>query len=137
MMIHITQDWTARYTLDASTEFLCGRSVDSLSAGLANPKSSGKPSSEVFQNHASSKFVNAFSRGLTDAAMRVGRGPDWPLFEFFKDIVLPSRKIIDDFVTPLMEHALKNAEKGLKVNDGDEPQTLLDYLVTQTQGTNI
>ena len=132
--MRILQDWTARYTLDAATEFLCGKSVNSLSAGLAYPKSSGKPDSGVFENHASSKFVNAFSRALADVAIRVGRGPDRPLFEFFKDIIVPSREAIDDFVFPLMERALKNAEKSSKLDDDDEPQTLLDYLVTQTQG---
>ena len=132
------QDWANRFTLDAATEFLCGHSVDSLSAGLAYPQASGKPNSENFRGHPSNTFVEAFVEGLRLASHRTAFGSEWRLIEFAKDKVRPLRDIIDEFASPVMDRVIGEWEakaKGPeKEKTGDEPTTLLEYLVSQTQG---
>jgi len=85
-------------------------------------------------------FVTAFAEGLTLAALRTGRGAEWPLSEFMKDKISPYRKIMDDFTEPLMEEALAERERELAGNNSSkEPQdqTLLAHLVRQTQDPQI
>jgi len=66
--------------------------------------------------------------------MRLGKGNAWPLFEFWKDTVLPYRKIVGDFVGPLMDNALKKVEEDAKNGVEGEEEALFDYMVKQTQG---
>lgn len=132
------KDWINRFTLDVATEFLCGSSVDSLSAGLSYPKASGKQNSSDFLEHPSNTFVEAFVEGLRLASHRTAFGDEWRLVEFTRDKVQPLRNIIDEFARPVMDRVVSEWEaktKGLeKEEDAEEPNTLLEYLVSQTQG---
>ncbi|KAF8905811.1 cytochrome P450 [Gymnopilus junonius] len=130
------QDLTARFTLDSSTAFLFGSSVDSLAAGIPYPQWDAKKNPPSFYNHPSNKFVSAFSEGLALAAFRLGRGGEWPLFEFLKDKIIPFRKIIDDFTEPLLREALAKREIESAVDKSHtdaEEDTLLAHLIKQTQ----
>ncbi|PPR07846.1 hypothetical protein CVT24_002991 [Panaeolus cyanescens] len=139
------QDLVGRFTLDAATAFLCGRSVNSLSAGLPYPPHSTSKNTPLFYNHPSTSFLRAFNEGLNFTALRLGAGDDWPLYEFWKDEVAECRKEIDGFVEPLIKEALERREKKLrsgssdKFGDGEENEerTLVEHLVNHTQDPKI
>jgi len=65
-------------------------------------------------------------------------GTEWRLLEFTKDKVTPLRNIIDDFARPVMDRVIGEwaaQKKGLeKEKNAEEPRTLLEHLVNQTQG---
>ncbi|KAF7358094.1 Glycosyltransferase family 39 protein [Mycena venus] len=54
------QDVVSRFTLDSATEFLFGKSADSLSAGLAYPEAASQKNAPSLSSHPSNIFVNAF-----------------------------------------------------------------------------
>uniref|UniRef100_A0A8H8CE67 Cytochrome P450 n=1 Tax=Psilocybe cubensis TaxID=181762 RepID=A0A8H8CE67_PSICU len=100
------QDLVSRFTLDSSTEFLFGGSVGSILGGLPYPPSSSRENPPEFYNHPSTTFVDAFTKGMGYTALRLIRGNQWPLSEFWKDVVAPLREIMDQFTEPLMQAAL-------------------------------
>ncbi|KAF8075855.1 cytochrome P450 [Lyophyllum atratum] len=138
------QDLVSRFTLDAATEFLFGNDVRSLSAGLTYPPPSSSypsPPPPPTHEHPSTRFVNSFIAGQTLSSLRSRYGPSWALVEFWKDRVRPHRAIVNEFVEPILEEAIrsnherreregKGAEKGdEEINGG----TLLDHLICKTQ----
>jgi hypothetical protein len=126
----------SRFTLDSATEFLFGRNVRTLSAGLRYPEYSPLANSSTFMNHPSNKFANAFTAGQHLTALRTRYGPTWPLMEFWKDKVSAHRKVVDDFIQPILTEALdKRAALSGKDVPGDcDDETLLSHLVGSTQG---
>ncbi|KAJ7461739.1 cytochrome P450 [Mycena galericulata] len=134
------QDVASRFTLDSATEFLFGKSADSLSAGLAYPESSSQKNPLSFLNHPSNTFVNAFLEAQWLHVERSRYGSKWPLNEFWKDKVKPHREIIDQFIEPILNDALaekarRNAE--YEVNKLDEAETLLSHLLKETEDKQI
>ena len=131
----------SRFTLDSATDFLFGKDVHTLSAGLPYPASSPLANSDEFVNHPSNTFANAFVAGLRGIADRFRYGPRWPLLEFWKDEVKPHRKVVDDFIQPILMEALaKQAEIKEAVDAKEEGMdsnevTLLGHLVRHTQGS--
>jgi len=136
------QDLVRRFTLDAASEFLFGHNVESLSAGIPYPPCAEHKNPPSFINHSANIFAHAFSQGQMYTTGRTAFGNEWPLAEFWKDKILPDRKVMDNFTEPLMREALarreanlKSAEKGDKT-DNEDP-TLLPYLVRHTQDPKI
>ncbi|KAJ7031138.1 cytochrome P450 [Mycena alexandri] len=130
------QDLASRFTLDSATEFLFGRSVDSTSAGLPYPQSSPLANSPSFLNHPSNNFVRSFLQSQILTAQRASYGPNWPLFEFWKDIVKPHRKTINEYINPILNEALARKRVG-GVEDGKEDQTFLNKDVIRDAIFNI
>jgi hypothetical protein len=135
------QDLASRFTLDSATEFLFGRDVLTLSAGLPYPASSPLANSPAFLSHSSNKFVKAFMSGQLLSARRTRFGPTWPMTEFWVDKIKPHRKIINEFIQPILTEAM--TRRGSKVQkpdanpaqeDGND-ETLLSHLVRHTQGS--
>jgi hypothetical protein len=132
----------SRFTLDSASEFLLGRNVHTLSAGLCYPAYSPLANSPTFLNHPSNKFVNAFTTGQHLTALRTRYGPTWPIMEFWKDKVSPHRKVVDEFIQPILTEALiKQAESASLIgkdapggSDDSDNETLLSHLVGRTQG---
>ena len=124
------QDLVGRFTLDSATEFLFGKSVHSLAAGLSYPESSGIENSVHFKNHTSNSFLHAFASGQDIIAKRGRLGAFWWLGEFWKDKVDEHRKVINDYVDPIVKEALtrKKAQVVEKENE-----TFLDHMVEHTQ----
>lgn len=75
--------------MDSATEFLFGQDAKSLAAGLGYSPKTSIPDSETFTQHPSRAFVDAFAQVQHLTALRVRVGPNWPLFEFWKDKVKP------------------------------------------------
>jgi hypothetical protein len=127
----------SRFTLDSATEFLFGKTVASLSAGIPYSQSSGKENPSSFTEHASNTFVTAFQEGQIIGIDRMGFGSEWPLAEFWKDKIAPLRKVMDDFTGPVLAAALEKREQERKKEKdvaNDEDLTLLAHLVKHTQG---
>jgi len=133
------QDLVSRFTLDSATEFLFGRDVRTLSAGLCYPASSPLANSPAFVTHPSNTFANAFTTGQQLTLLRTRYGPTWPLLEFWKNKVKPHRKVVDEFIQPILTEALAKQtaiSNDMDKKEGEEDsndQTLLSHLVGHTQ----
>ncbi|KAE9388190.1 cytochrome P450 [Gymnopus androsaceus JB14] len=126
------QDVVARFTLDSATEFLFGKDVGSLGANLPYPAGSPLAQDPTILNHPSNVFVRAFMQGQMATAYRSRLGMNWPLKEFWSDKVLPHRRLVDEFVNPILENR-KRERLAMTANiekSGDwEAETLLDHLI--------
>ncbi|KAG2137150.1 cytochrome P450 [Suillus bovinus] len=135
------QDVVSRFTLDSATEFLFGKDVCSLSAGLVYPPSSPRSKDVAFKNHPANKFAHAFSEAQIAVVYRGRFGSAWPLFEFWTDRVKKHMGVCYKFIDPILKEALeKNKmlkenidEKVVKDRDVEEGETLLDHLVNYTE----
>ncbi|KAJ7634636.1 cytochrome P450 monooxygenase pc-3 [Roridomyces roridus] len=130
------QDAIARFTLDSATEFLFGKSVDSLSAGLPYPASSSQTNPPSFLEHSSNRFVNAFMEGQKLHVYRSPFGSKWALNEFWHDKIKPHRDVIDQFIEPILNDALTEKARA-DVDPKSEPDTLLSHLVQETEDKQI
>ncbi|KAF7373934.1 hypothetical protein MSAN_00605800 [Mycena sanguinolenta] len=106
------QDCVARFTLDSATDFLFGKSVDSISAGLPYPESASFLNSADFLNHPSNTYVKAFNQGQLLMLERAAFVTRWPLAEFWKDRVKPHRQITDAYIEPILNVALEKKKSG-------------------------
>ncbi|KAK0462778.1 cytochrome P450 monooxygenase pc-3 [Armillaria novae-zelandiae] len=126
------QDVVGRFTMDSATEYLFGKDVNSIAAGLPYPAGSPLAGSLHFINHPSNSFVKAFVKAQEQIVIRTQRGPSWPLSELWEDEVQPHREVINDFVQPMLSEALDRKAKGGKPAGSDkdlESMSLLDRLV--------
>lgn len=136
----VLQDLVSRFTLDSATEFLFGKDVRSLSAGLPYPPTSDIARLRTIKPDAD-EFASAFQAAQIAAGMR-GRYQDgWPLLEFWRDKVDAKKAAIDKFINPILEDALrKKAENAAFASEDDkvsEEDTLLSQLLKATDGALI
>ncbi|KAJ7257543.1 cytochrome P450 [Mycena haematopus] len=132
------QDCVSRFTLDSATEFLFGKSVDSVSAGLAYPESAPFPNSASFLNHPSNTYVRAFVQGQVFMVERVAFATKWPLREFWKDRVKPQRQIADAYIEQILDAALEKKKAGQQDSTSDQEQTtFLSHLVQATENKEV
>lgn len=70
-------------------------------------------------------------------------GSSWPLDEFWKNEVIPHRKVVDEFIEPVLVEALSKRAREMRVESklsadrekaDIEEETLLSHLLDQTQG---
>jgi hypothetical protein len=130
----------SRFTLDSATEFLFGHDVCTLSAGLPYPGSSPGANSYDFMTHPSNKLAGALASSQTLTALRLRRGAIWPFMEFWGDKVKPHRKIIDEFIEPILvdalaKHAVTDSKPNTeRENTNNDRQPLSTQLLGQIQG---
>lgn len=142
------QDAVARFTLDSATEFLFGSCVNSAKVGLPYP-GSGQDDANRFTGNAADKFARAFMDAQWNSMIRVRIGYLWPLVELAKNKMKAPMDIVNAYLDPILAAALqrrntylleKNAYpnvaqlKASEKNEILEGETLLDYLVKQTNG---
>ncbi|KAI0314117.1 cytochrome P450, partial [Amylostereum chailletii] len=129
------QDLVSRFTLDSATEFLFGKDVQSLSAGLPYPSIGCVSASANWLNpqHPANRFPKAFSQAQVQGAMRLRLGSLWRWFELSGDKTKEHMRIIDAFVEPILSDAIrknKATSNPASAGNGDEDsETLLDHLV--------
>ncbi|THU76341.1 cytochrome P450 [Dendrothele bispora CBS 962.96] len=135
------QDAVARFTLDSATEFLFGKAVDAISAGLPYPPSSPLSSSSSFLNHPSTKFAKALSQSQEIIILCGIIGKHWRLFEFWRDEALKHRKDMEEFVSPILDEAIMSNRKDGNVNGNlkevGEEETFLEHLVKFTEDKKV
>ncbi len=132
-----SQDLVSRFTLDSATEFLFGRDVHSLSAGLPYP-----PESELARLQTTTpeadEFASAFLWAQTASAKRGRYQGLWALQEFWTDKVQSRKAAIDKFINPILLDAIqkKNENEKGQGDDGkvSEEDTLLSQLLKVTDG---
>ncbi|KAF8896770.1 cytochrome P450 monooxygenase pc-3 [Gymnopilus junonius] len=146
------QDLASRFTMDCSTTFLLGKNVRSLGAGLPYPYYAAKTKTAT-PEHPANKFSKAFDEAQHAVALRARRGANWPLAEFWKDVVKEKMDIIHSFVNPIMQTAIerKTALGIASDNAGGFPEkvniddtrgmrigdSLLDHLLLYTEDETI
>jgi len=99
----------------------------SISAGIPCPRYAEQEILPTFTNHSSNIFSRAFGQGQSFATgSRSAFVDEWPLAEFWRDKILPERKVMDSFTEPIMlealanrESHLKSAERGNKIDNED------------------
>lgn len=136
------QDMASRFTLDSATEFLFGKNVCSLSAGLTYPPSSPLSKDVAFENHPANKFAHAFSDAQIATGYRGRFGSAWRLSEFWTDRVKKHMDVCYKFIDPILKEALEkskmtkeNVDEKADAKDREvkEDETLLDHLVNYTE----
>jgi len=137
----VDQDLVSRFTIDSTTELLSGSDIRTLSAGLPYPSSFPLANTDAFVNHPSNKLAHAFVTGQYLTALRIQRGSSWPLAEFWKDKVKPHRKIVDQFIEPILAEALarrvaigSNSDKKEEKDEDEDEETFLNQLINHIQG---
>ncbi|PPQ73503.1 hypothetical protein CVT24_007649 [Panaeolus cyanescens] len=131
------QDLIARFTLDSATEFLFGNDAKSLAGGLPYPHYIQSSNSNTqFNDHPSSRFVNAFSQAQSVTSFRMRFGVHWPLTEFWHDKIKEPMKVVHDFIDPIVAQAIerKRELKAVAQEEQDkDDETLLENLVNSTE----
>ncbi|KAI0775658.1 cytochrome P450 [Trametes elegans] len=133
------QDLVSRFTLDSATEFLFGRDVRSLSAGLPYPPTSDIARTQTVKADAD-EFSSAFLNAQIASSRRGRYQQFWALKEFFRDRVSEQKAAIDRFISPVLVDALRQkAERGGAAEDAkvSEEDTLLSQLLKVTDDVNI
>ncbi len=126
--------------MDSATEYFFSKDVNSIAAGLPYPAGSLLAGSLHFVNHPSNSFVKAFAKAQEQIVVRVQKCPSWPLSEIWADKVQPLRKVINDFVQPMLSEALDRKAKGVKSVGLDkdlDSTSLLDRLVQDIDGRHV
>ncbi|KAF9264950.1 cytochrome P450 [Marasmius fiardii PR-910] len=131
------QDVVARFTLDCATEFLFGKNVESLAAGLPYPKHSGICNPASFTEHVSNPFTTAFSEGQNIITRRNRTGKTWPLMEFWRDEAAERRKVVEEFARPLLDEAKKSILHDANEKRNSDGETFLQHLVHFTQDDKV
>lgn len=138
-----------RITVDSASEFLFGTSVDSLHITVENmPQPYNHPdyhnSVEGFSLDPSNRISDAFLRAQMVAAQRDKAGWVWPLLEIFGDQAKKEMELVNEFLDPIVDAAVKrNTEKVKSTSTVDEQakkdirndESFLDHLASQTSGS--
>ena len=119
--------------MDSATSFLFGTDVHSLSAGLPYPPTaSNHPALQSVASDTDS-FAQSFMRAQLKTARRGRFAGAWPLAEFWKDKVQGEMDVINAFVKPIVDDALRRKAEEAAAGEKDaEDETLLGHLVTMT-----
>lgn len=130
------QDLYARFTIDAASEFLFGKNLDTLSGKLpkAGAACYGRGSST---NDAWGTFARAFEAVQQIITARAQTGIIWPVFELLDDKTTPHVDIIRQWVDPLVRQTLehKAASKQAGIDGNLEDKTFLQHLADSTDGS--
>ncbi|KAI6039223.1 cytochrome P450 [Pisolithus marmoratus] len=138
------QDMVYRFTLDSATEFLFGKSVCSLSAGLVYPKNSVLGQSKEYTSHPANIFARALSVAQSHTTLRGRLGTFWRLAEFWSDRVAKEMEVFYKFIDPILRASLETKRSmregeqstGQVCNEerGILEDTLLGHLIDCTDG---
>ncbi|KAG8218219.1 cytochrome P450 [Butyriboletus roseoflavus] len=139
------EDVVSRFTLDSATEFLFGKDVRSLSAGIVYPSSSPLSKDPKILNHPANRFARAFVESESATAYRTNYGSSWRFAEFWQDQVHKHMKVCYEFIDPLIADAIAKKHEqrrlGVDVKDStgevEEGETLLEHLVNYTEDQTV
>jgi hypothetical protein len=127
----------SRFTLDAATEFLFGNCVESLSAGLPYPRNA--PYVPLVRRTPKGDAANAFAQAFLESqeiiSVRERSGWVWPLGEIMRDKTHAPMQIVNSYIEPIVEEALRKKRQSPKAAGAAieaDDATLLDHLVDVT-----
>jgi hypothetical protein len=135
------QDLYSRFTLDAASEFLFGRNLDTLSAVLPTPNDAASfdvnqanPRGSVTPDLWGS-FVHAFESAQHIIMMRGRIGYFWPLFELFGDKAIPHVHRIRKWLEPIVREVTAETARTRKHEEQSASDaSFLHHLAQSTQG---
>ncbi|KAI6015338.1 cytochrome P450 monooxygenase CYP63 [Pisolithus orientalis] len=129
------QDLYARFTIDAASEFLFGKNLDTLSGSLPRPSSSSPFERGSVTDDAWGTFTRAFETLQRINTLRARTGLIWPLFELFDDKTVPYVDTVRQWIDPLVKRTLeeKAAAKRAGVERNVEEKTFLQHLADSTE----
>ncbi|KAF8151560.1 cytochrome P450 monooxygenase CYP63 [Crassisporium funariophilum] len=105
------QDIYGRFTLDAASEFLFGKNLDTLSASLPVPgKAAMGPKGSTTEDTWGS-FTQAFEMAQQNVTSRARLGAIWPLFEMFTDKNKEHCEVIHEWLDPLVKRAIDDKQR--------------------------
>ncbi|THV01190.1 cytochrome P450 [Dendrothele bispora CBS 962.96] len=139
------QDAVSRFTLDSATEFLFGKDVNSLGAGLPYPPPSStfppQTETDFIPSHPSNLFAQSFLEAQELTGFRTRYGIHWRLFsgEFWADEVGKRRKVVESgFVEPVLGELMREGkEKKEDQEEEGKEETFLNHLVRCTEDKQI
>jgi hypothetical protein len=128
------QDLYARFALDAASEFLFGKNLDTLSASLPTPGKTAMGAKGSATEDAWGSFAGAFEMAQQLITTRARIGYLWPLFELFGDKMEPHVKVVQDWLDPLVKRALDEKLLAAGVSSPIANKTFLQHLTDSTEG---
>ncbi|KAI0796907.1 cytochrome P450 [Abortiporus biennis] len=140
------QDVISRFTMDLTTEYLFGLTINSLEYDLPySPASAPEKAGKRSKPTRPEEFSKAFDEAQEIVTNRSRLGWIWYWVEAFTDKTKQSMEVVDSFINPIVKDALAKAKKEgitvVDVNEAREPPaddtTLLDYLLKYTQDPSI
>ena len=139
------QDMVSRFTLDSATEYLFGKDVKSLSAGLIYPPNSPLAATSAAKDHPANAFAHAFLESQVATAFRFFYGGAWRLREFWTDEVQKHMDVCNAYIDPILKDALarkreakeNGLEKAKEKGEVEESDTLLDHLINVTEDEKL
>ncbi len=130
------QDLYARFSIDAASEFLFGKNLETLSASLPVPGSTRMGPKGSATEDTWGSFVESFEMAQQEITRRARIGYYWPLFELFRDRNREHAHRIREWLDPLVKMALHEKEQskfyGTRSPVGDK--TFLQHLADSTDG---
>ncbi|KAG0700618.1 cytochrome P450 monooxygenase pc-3 [Suillus ampliporus] len=132
------QDMVSRFTMDSATEFLLGKDVCSLSAGLVYPPLAPLSKGPANLHHPSNQFALAFHEAQVCVAFRSTVGALWRMTELWEDKVKKHMKVCHRFIDPILTGALEKKKavsdigsltRSVQDKEVQEGNTLLNHLV--------
>ncbi|KAF7323743.1 hypothetical protein MKEN_00595300 [Mycena kentingensis (nom. inval.)] len=140
------QDLASRFTMDSATSFLFGVCADTLQGALPLPHNVNQPLFGVEGRQGETRprsdiFTEAFGRAIERISSRIRWGGVWPLLEMTGDATEEPMRIVDAFIGPIVEAAVKRKEAyAAALLDGEkkeEAETLLDELLNLTSDPKV
>lgn len=129
------QDLVSRFTMDSATEFLFGLNTHSLDEPLPYPHA---PITTLRDAKGSTRFSQAFQSVQDKILVRLTLASLWPYLEMFWDRTGTEMRVVDEYIKPMLKAKLDvRRQKGLmkeNMEENEEGETLLDYLVQHTDG---
>lgn len=129
------QDLYARFSIDAASEFLFGKNLETLSASLPVPGVARMGPKGSATEDTWGSFVEAFEISQQEVTRRGRIGYFWPLFELFHDRNKFHAKRIREWLDPLVEMALHEKSQ-LKshgiISSPVEERTFIQHLADST-----
>lgn len=116
------EDIISRFTIDAASEFLFGKSLDTLSD----------------DDQSFDAFTHAFNTMQALILRRNTRQSLWPLLEFFGDACAPHAKTLAAWLDPVINRALEHKKNVKEMGLGrldDQQSTFLEHLAASTDGS--
>lgn len=132
------QDLYARFTIDAASEFLFGKNLDTLSGQLPTPGSASRGERGSSTDDAWGTFAKAFEAVQQIITTRAQTGLIWPVFELLDDKTSPHVDVIRQWIDPLVHQTVehKAASKQAIINQNLEEKTFLQHLADSTDGSS-
>ncbi|CAK5276731.1 unnamed protein product [Mycena citricolor] len=131
------QDLFSRLTLDAASEFLFGRNLDTLSSALPIPGQTGMGPKGSATHDSWGEFAQAFEMSQLIATQRGRIGHLWPLFELFKDKNAANAAVIQAWLDPLVQQAVEDKRRLAGINSPVADKTFLQHLADSTDDTSL